>query len=35
MGEVMIAIKNGEKPEVAAQAWVDANWNVWKGCLQK
>lgn len=25
MGEVMIAIKNGEKPEVAAQAWVDAN----------
>lgn len=25
MGEVMIAIKDGEKPEVAAQAWVDAN----------
>ncbi|QUG40108.1 glycine/betaine ABC transporter [Psychrobacillus sp. INOP01] len=25
MGEVMIAIKDGEKPEVAAQAWIDAN----------
>ncbi|MCK1997063.1 glycine/betaine ABC transporter [Psychrobacillus psychrodurans] len=25
MGEVMIAIKDGEKPEVAAQTWVDAN----------
>lgn len=25
MGEVMITIKDGEKPEVAAQAWVDAN----------
>ena len=25
MGEVMIAIKDGEKPEVAAQAWVDEN----------
>ncbi|WP_419960684.1 glycine betaine ABC transporter substrate-binding protein [Psychrobacillus sp. BM2] len=25
MGEIMIAIKDGEKPEVAAQAWIDAN----------
>lgn len=25
MGEVMIAIKDGEKPEVAAQAWIDTN----------
>jgi len=25
MGEVMIAIKDGEKPEVAAQTWIDAN----------
>ncbi|MFJ5771830.1 glycine betaine ABC transporter substrate-binding protein [Psychrobacillus sp. NPDC093180] len=25
MGEIMIAIQEGEKPEVAAQSWVDAN----------
>lgn len=38
MGEIMIAIQEGEKPEVAAQNWVDANADkiaVWTDGVEK